>query len=379
MRWGERSERGRGGDGPSERYAPRSSPEAVIADQQPSEPPGREEGVGAHRSRRDRVEQRARRTADTVRSRHAELVERASWARIATTVWNRHMASNGSMVAGYMAYRLFLLLLPLGAIVVALAGFDRAASQDTSEHLGLGEAIASTIAQAGADAQRSRVPLLVTGLVAFAVAAWGLLGALQYSSAVAWQIPTRKFPGKPKAFLRLAGSLLLFGLVLYISVLVRRLGLVAGLAGSVANSLGAFVGYVGLGWILPRRCREWFWLVPGAAVAAAGYLCLQAFAAFYLPEKLANASETYGALGITLTILTYLFLVGALFWVMLLVDAVTWELRGDDPPGILRRIADRVPLPTTTFGSGYVGEGDEADTVGGPLRSFRAGPPSAGE
>ncbi len=275
------------------------------------------------------------------------------------------------MMAGYLAYRLFLLLLPLGAIVVALAGFDRTASQTTSEHLRLGQAIAKTIAQAGQDAQRSRLPLLITGLVAFAVAAWGLLGALQYTSATAWQIPTRKFPGKGRVFLRLAGSMLVFAAVLYVSMIVRRLGLVAGMAGSVANTLGTFVGYMGLGWILPRRCKEWFWLIPGAAVSAVGYLGLQAFAAFYLPGKLANASATYGALGITLTGLSYLFVVGLLLWLMLLVDAVVWEQRRDDPPGLLRRIADKVPLPTTTFGSGYVGEDDVAETVGGPLQSFR--------
>ena len=320
---------------------------------------------------RDRVEARARRVGDAARQRHEVLLERTSWAQVATAVGRRHIAANGSMMAGYLAYRLFLLLLPMGAIVVALAGFDRAASESTTEHLRLGQVLANTIAQAGEDAQRSRLPLLITGLVAFAVAAWGLLGALQYTSAVAWQIPTRRFPGKGRAFLRLAGSLLLFGGVLYISMVVRRAGIVAGLAGSLANTLGTFVAYLGLGWILPRRCKEWFWLIPGAAVSAVGYLGLQAFAAFYLPEKLANASATYGALGITLTVLTYLFVVGVLLWMLLLVDAVVWEQRRDDPPGLLRRIADKVPLPTTTFGSGYVGEDDVAETVGGPLQSFR--------
>ena len=308
---------------------------------------------------------------DAVRVRHEELMERTSWAQIATAVGRRHVASNGSMISGLLAYRLFLLVLPLGAIIVALAGFDQATSQDTSSHLRLGEAIGKTIAQAGQDAQRSRLPLLITGLVAFAIAAWGLLGALQYTSAVAWQIPSRKFPGKARAFVRLSGSLLLFGLVIYVSLVVRRAGLVAGLAGSVANTLGVFVACLGLGWILPRRCKEWFWLLPGAAASSVGFLGLQAFAAFYLPGKLADASATYGALGITLSVLTYLFLVGVLLWTMLLVDAVVWEQRRDDPPGLLRRIADKVPLPTTTFGSGYVGEGDVADTVGGPLQSLR--------
>ncbi len=275
------------------------------------------------------------------------------------------------MMAGYLAYRLFLLMLPLAVIVVALAGFDQSASESTSEHLRLGEALTSVIAQAGTDAQRSRGPLLVTGLVAFTIAAWGLLGALQYTAATAWQIPTRRFPGKGRVFVRLAASLLVFGVVLYVSLVVRRAGLWAGMAGSLANTIGAFVGFLGLGWILPRRCKEWFWLLPGAAVSAVGYLLIQAVAAFYLPGKLSNASATYGALGITLTLLTYLFLIGALLWFVQVVNAVVWEQHRHDPPGLLRRIADRIPIPTTTFGSGYVGEGEDAETVGSALASVR--------
>ncbi len=274
-------------------------------------------------------------------------------------------------MAGYLAYRLFLLMLPLAVIVVALAGFDQSASESTSEHLRLGEALTSVIAQAGADAQRSRAPLLATGLLAFTIAAWGLLGALQYTAATAWQIPTRRFPGKGRVFVRLAASLLVFGVVLYVSLVVRRAGLWAGMAGSLANTIGAFVGFLGLGWILPRRCKEWFWLLPGAAVSAVGYLLIQAVAAFYLPGKLSNASATYGALGITLTLLTYLFLIGALLWFVQVVNAVVWEQHRHDPPGLLRRIADRIPIPTTTFGSGYVGEGEDADTVGSALSTVR--------
>lgn len=315
-----------------------------------------------------RVDQlRAR--GDQLRARHAELRQRVGGVDLATRVLERHVDSTGSMMAGYLAYRLFLLLLPLAVVVVALAGFDGGASAAASDHLRLGEALGSMIAQAGQDAQRSRLPLLLTGLFGFAIAAWGLLGALQYTSAAAWRIPTRRFPGKGRVFVRLAASLLLFAVVLYISLIVRRAGVLAGITGSVANTLGAFVGFVGLGWILPRRCREWFWLLPGAVVSAVGYLGVQALAAFYLPGKLSSASATYGALGITVTILAYMFFIGFLLWLSPLVNAVVWEARREDPPGVLRRIADRVPLPTTTFGSGYVPEGDEADTVGSALAS----------
>ncbi len=328
------------------------------------------ESPDAPKSRRDRFESRAEQVRTSLTRRHQELLERTTWAGIATQAVRRHVSANGSMVAGYLAYRLFLLLLPLGLIIVALAGFDQSGSQEAGERLRLGRAITQSIAQAGHDAERSRLPLLLTGLFSFAIAAWGLLGALQYSSAVAWEIPTRKFPGKSRAFLRLAGSLLLFGGVLYVSMAVRRAGLVAGMAGFGANALGVAVGLLGLAWILPRRSKEWFWLLPGVAVSSAGYLALQLFATFYLPERLSNASETYGAMGIALTVLAYLFVVGVLLWLMMLVNAVVWQQRRDDPPGVLRRIADRVPLPTTAFGSGYVAEDDVAETVGSALDSF---------
>lgn len=293
-------------------------------------------------------------------------------------VVRRHAESKGSVFVGYLAYRLFLLLIPLGLVIVALAGYDQTASQDASQHLRLGRAITQSIAQAGKDSQNSRLPLLITGLVSFAVAAWGLLGAMQHCSAVAWGIPTRKFPGKPGTFLRLVGSLLVFAAVLYLSMLVRRAGLIAGMAGFAANTLGIAAGLLGLAWILPRRSKEWFWMLPGAAVSTLGYLLLQLFATFYLPEKLASASNTYGAMGIALTVLAYLFVVGGLLWLMLLLNSVTWEQMKDDPPGLLRRIADRVPLPTTKFGSGYVADDEIAETVGSALGTF-TGSPSPGE
>ncbi len=322
---------------------------------------------------RDRARSTADRVGRAAGERHRALIERTSWAGLVTDVVDRSRSGNGSVVAGLLAYRLFLLLLPLGAIVVALAGFDRLAAEGAAGHLGLGRSITTAIATAGSDVERSRVPLLLTAVGAFILTSWGLLGALQYTAATAWGIPTRRFPGKGRTLLRLAGSVLLFVVVLYLSVVVRRAGLFAGLAASTANSLAAFVGFLGLGWILPRRSKEWFWLVPGAAVGAIGLVTLQLVASYWLPGKVATASDTYGVFGSAVAVLGFLFMVGVLVWLALLVNAVTWERHHSDPPGILRRIAELVPFPSTSFGSGYVGEDEEATTVTGGLR-FRRDP-----
>lgn len=305
---------------------------------------------------------------ESLGARHLEWVDRFGSVAVVSQIVGRSLSDGGTMIAGLLAYRLFVLILPIGAVVVALAGFDQVAASDTADSLGLGKWIASTIARAGEDSERSRFPLLVTGLVGFAIASWGLLGSLQFAAATAWRIPTKRFPRKGRAVIRLAGSVAVFLGVLYLSLLVRRAGLFAGLAATGANFLAALVAFFGLSWILPHRCREWFWLVPGAFVGALGVLGMQLVAMYYLPLKLSSSSQTYGTLGTVLAVLTYLYLFGFLMWLVVLVDVVLWDHHRHEPPGNLRRIAGIVPIPTTRFASGHVSDSGTAATVGGPQR-----------
>lgn len=288
------------------------------------------------------------------------------WLGVIVDLVDRSRTDGAAVVAGYLAYRFFIMLLPIGAIVVAISGYDQLAAADTADGLGLGKWIAATIAQAGEDAERSRLPLLVTGVVGFVVASWGLLGALQFAAAVAWRIPARRFPGKGRAVIRLAGSLLLFVGILYLSLVVRRAGLLAGLAATSANTAAAAVAFFALTWMLPHRCTSWYWLLPGTATGAGGILVLQLLATYYLPDRLSSASTTYGVLGVALSLLTYLFLLGVTLWLAVLVDAVVWDRYRDAPPGLLRRVAQLAPIPETRFASGFVPEGGVATTVTGP-------------
>ena len=302
-----------------------------------------------------RVEQ-SRRFLDSAR-RRSVVIDIAVKAAI------RFSTIRGSILAGFLAYRLFLLVLPLVVIAVALAGFDQATTAATTGHLKLGSALADTIAQAGEQAGTGRVALLITGIFALAITAWGMLSGLQYVSAQIWRIPVLKFPGKARSFLRLIGSLVLFGVVLYVAAVVRNAGLVAGLAGSLTTFASTFIAFMGLGWILPRRSREWFWLLPGAVAGAIGQLLLQLLGSYYLVRLLGNASATYGALGIVVAALSYLYIVGLLLVLAPLANATVWEHYEDDPPGLLRRIADRIPIPATAFGVGYVPDGDAVKTI----------------
>lgn len=328
---------------------------------EPADPSGRNGRVERLRARFEPQVERGLGWYEALRARSVAV-------DLAHRAWSRFTAINGSILAGFLAYRIFLLLLPLAVIVVALAGYSMASTSGVSQHLKLGSTLTNAVAQAGQEAGKGRTALLLTGLVAFTITAWGLLSGLQYVSAQVWSLRTRRFPGKTRSFVRLAGSLLLFGAVLYVSALIRNAGFVAGLAGSLTTLASTFVGFFGLGWILPRRSKEWFWLLPGACVGAGGQVLMQLIGTHYLTHLLSNASETYGAIGTVVAVLSYLYLFGVLLVIAPAVNAVVWERFEDDPPGIFRRIADRIPIPATTFGSGYVEEGGAVETVDPYLR-----------
>jgi uncharacterized BrkB/YihY/UPF0761 family membrane protein len=94
-------------------------------------------------------------------------------------LFKRFKAADGTVLAGYLAYRLFLMLIPLAAIVVAVAGFARAESVDAANHMNLGGAMVDGLSQASADVEKSRLPLLLSGVAGFLVASWGLLGGFR--------------------------------------------------------------------------------------------------------------------------------------------------------------------------------------------------------
>ncbi len=78
---------------------------------------------------------------------------------------------------------------------------------------------------------------------------------------------------------------------------------------------------------LPSGDVPWTGFLPGAVLLSIGLQGLHVFTAYFLEEKLAHASELYGALGLAATMLFYLFLIGRGFVWAAELNAVVWELR----------------------------------------------------
>jgi membrane protein len=307
----------------------------VTADEAPLPPPAdgmTDESVG-HRRRAIPAALRRR----WVRVRAASLAARARAERrwpvvgLAVEVLRRWSRANGSVMAGHLAFRLFLTLVPAVLVAVAVLGYASSRGTDlrtaTAEHLTLSRALADTIASSGEQASETRWQALLVGGSALLLAGLALVRALRVVFASVWSLP-------PEATGSLAGT---FGTVLALlavfaltGALNRRLGAAgilvgaAGVAVLVASGTG---GVLALMWQLPRRARRLRGLLPGALVAGVGFAALNGGSAWYFTHRLEAQSQVYGAVGVTTTVLTYLFAWSELLVLGAVIDAVWMERR----------------------------------------------------
>ena len=317
----------------------------VPAGSAPAAPPADDgSGTGRVAALRARVDE-VRGNADWYRAEAERRYPPVGWA---LELWDRYTRLNAPALAGHLAFRAFSWLLPLGLILVAATGLAADQGTDVAEQagttLGLGQTLAASLEQASADTESSRLQLGFVAVSGLLLGTSGLLSALHLAYRTLWEVPDRRVRGRGRLLGRLLGGAPLLVVIIAASSALRRAGLLGGLAGVALSLAVIFAMLLGLAWILPRRATELRDLVIGPAVGTGLFAGLQAFTTLYLVDKLSKMSDTYGAMGITVTFLVYLYLVGQIVVLAALVNATTFDLRasgarwprrsrGPDPTG----------------------------------------------
>jgi len=218
--------------------------------------------------------------------------------------------TGGALLAGALAFRLFLWLLPAGLVVVALLGFTNADQvHGDLTGAGLGGFTAATIAQAASQAQQGRWVLLLIGAVGLYSASVSLAKAMWIGTSLAWHLPVSKLRRPPRAA-AVVVTLLLPTLALtlaanWLRTVAYPLGLVATL---LMVLLYALFGWVVLS-LLPRPApASVVDLLPGALLIGLGIEGLQLVSAYYLVSRISSSSQLYGALGAAATLLLWGYL-----------------------------------------------------------------------
>jgi uncharacterized BrkB/YihY/UPF0761 family membrane protein len=300
-------------------------PVAPASADEPSDPPPSTRPA----SRLASVKATAKSTVSQTQARVEVAREKVPAVDVAFTLQERDRRLAGNLLASALAYRLFLWLLPVLLVLVAILGFLRDADPENpggaAKSLGLSRYVASEIASASEQAQRSRWILIAIGLVALYSASTAGIKALRAVHALIWNVPM----AKPRSMLANAAGFVAFALAALVATAAAGWLRQRSDGPGVLVSLGVVAIYGAL-WLvaslrLPHADCPWTALVPGAVLFSAGAQVLHLVTVYYLTGKLQSSSELYGALGAAAAVLLWLFFIGRLIVASALLNATLWE------------------------------------------------------
>lgn len=240
--------------------------------------------------------------------------------------------AGGALLAGALAFRLFLFLLPFTFTVVMGLGIgaDLTHTDPRQVARSFGMAgLAATAVQAGGGASTAvRGWTFSLALLALVLAARNLYRALLLSHALIWRIPPAKARHPTTSGLALTGGLLGGTFVLRLvygahgtSIVLWVVGLV--LFAAVPAGIWLFCSAR----VFPHPPDVgWRDVLPGALLFGVGVEALHLATILYFAPYLEAKSQTYGAIGAALAILLWAYLLGRLVTAAAALNAVLWRM-----------------------------------------------------
>jgi membrane protein len=234
----------------------------------------------------------------------------------------------GGIIAGSLAYRLFIWLLPLALVCVAGLGLASDAASETpdeaAEQLGLEGLVSSSIADAANSS--SRWYALLIGVPVLFWATRSVLRVLIGAHRLVWMDARATAPkATPVAALKLLVLMLSFGAVATVASALRSWSSAPGLLATLL-SLAAYSGlWLFISLQLPHRGSDWRALIPGAVLFGVGIDVLNVVIAYVITPWALAKQGTYGALGVAAALLVALFMVSRLAVAAAVVNATLWE------------------------------------------------------
>jgi uncharacterized BrkB/YihY/UPF0761 family membrane protein len=221
---------------------------------------------------------------------------------------NRRVAA--SVLAGGLAYRLFLWLLPFGLLVGGALGFLNAGSTEKAvSRGGIPGAISNAVGDASRSAHSNSWWLLAVGVPLLLWAGFSGAKAVQLVHSLVWDDPPQKT--KP-----LQGSLAFTGVLLAVWAIIALTWWVRGDWPGVLAPVLTFAPLTGLWlWVslhLPHRDAPWKALLPGALLVGIGFPALHELVLTFLVPKLEKSTSLYGGLGATTTVIFFIYLLATL-------------------------------------------------------------------
>ena len=251
-----------------------------------------------------------------------QVHQRSKWLAVPVAVFKKFGDDRGGNHAALVAYYGFFSLFPLLLAFTTILGFvvqDNEALRDRLLDTALANfpVIGNQIQVRALDGS---ILALVIGVVGAVWAGMGVILTLQAAFNDIWDVPRRSRPNFLKGRLRALLALIAFGIGIGLTAALGALGGAGGSFGLVLRGL-ALLGTVAFNAVLfaamyrylTVAAVSWKQCLPGAAVAAIGWMLLLALGSWFVSHQIKGASETYG---------TFAFVIGLLAWIALTAQLI---------------------------------------------------------
>jgi uncharacterized BrkB/YihY/UPF0761 family membrane protein len=253
---------------------------------------------------------RARETIAAGAERARSASEHHASVAIPFRAMERNRGVAASVLAGGVAYRLFLWLLPFGLIVGGALGLGDADSlQDAVASGGLPQAVVNAIGDIARAADSSSWWLLLTGVPLLLWEGYTGARALQLIHSLVWDEPPPHI--RPlQSSLVFSGAMCVFVATVMLTWWLRdwaqleQLGLLVLMVAPLAGL------WLAVSLRLPHGSARWTALLPGAILVAIGFQVTHGLVVSLLGPKLETSMSLYGALGVVATVLFFMWLIG---------------------------------------------------------------------
>jgi uncharacterized BrkB/YihY/UPF0761 family membrane protein len=295
---------------------------------EPADPAPSASAPERHRLRRDARRARARVT--TAWGAIVAARPRIAALDAAFDVGERDREVAGGLLAGAIAFRLFLWLVPFAVVVVTLLGViveDLDLSQaDLARRFGIAGVVARYVRDAGTQTTGTIVFVLVVSLYALLIASRSSVRALRLAHVLAWRMPVVRFRGTVVAGLWFTAGVTALVLVAGAINTVRASRHGPGVVLLLVLMLAVAAVWLLASWKLPHPpevpLRAF---VPGTILVAVGVEALHVATVLYYAGRIEHSSELYGGLGAAVGLLAWLYLVGRLAIGSAVVNASLWR------------------------------------------------------
>jgi uncharacterized BrkB/YihY/UPF0761 family membrane protein len=234
----------------------------------------------------------------------------------------------GGILAGALAFRIFLFMVPVVYVIFTVLGVaSHALGHDPAQlarNAGITGILASTVVKVGQQGAWTQIPLVLGAIVAVFITAGSLLKALYVVHWLIWRVPRVMPTG-------LVPRLALIGLTLLASALgiaINDVRNASGVTGAVIAVLVitalSFAGWWWVSWKLPHASVPARALIPGALLMAVGADVLQLLTTYWIGHLVARKTSTYGAVGIALAVLLWVYILGRIMVGSAGLNAALW-------------------------------------------------------